>query len=235
MIRTSRKYGKFLEIDPFVGLQKACTLNCLGCSLGESTQRLSYLKKEYNWPEPEQLLEQVSQFNDPVDRILVAGRGEPFLYPRLDELLKLIRSKMDVGFQANAKVTIATNGTMLSTQKNINLINRFDERFLNFDFFNQADWSEIGRPLSRVYFEQLLSWCRKTKGFHIVVRVRDWDLKLASQDDWFEILSLLKPLSITLQPYFKIEGKNQISEDTLDAVVFKINKRLGLKPILLLP
>ncbi|MHC4286538.1 MAG: radical SAM protein, partial [Planctomycetota bacterium] len=101
---TSRRLGLSLGVDiiPF----KICTLDCIYCQLGKTTQKIAE-RAEYISPEAilAELRETLAQ-GLKADFITIGGSGEPTLNSRLGELIDGIKKITDI------PVALLTNGTL---------------------------------------------------------------------------------------------------------------------------
>jgi len=100
----SRRLGRSLGVDivPF----KACTLDCIYCQLGKTTEK-TVKRKEYVPIEPV-LTELKQRLAEGVkaDFLTISGSGEPTLNCRLGELIDGIKKITDI------PVAVLTNGTL---------------------------------------------------------------------------------------------------------------------------
>ena len=106
----SRRLGMSLGID--LVPHKVCTLNCVYCECGRTTN-LTLERKEYV-PVDEILIE-LTQFlkeNTAPDYITFSGAGEPTLNSGIGKIIRFIKSN----FQ-NIPVAVLTNGTLLSSEQ----------------------------------------------------------------------------------------------------------------------
>jgi len=91
----SRRFGRSLGIDLIP--PKTCSLNCIFCQLGRTTQR-TIVRKEFIPP-----VEVIAELKDwlktdgKADYITLSGSGEPTLNSRFGDVLKYLGSLMRVG------------------------------------------------------------------------------------------------------------------------------------------
>ena len=108
------KGSNYIEIKPLTG----CNLNCIFCSVDEGKSskktREFLVEKDYLISELRKLLEYKRTSCD----IYINPHGEPLLYPKIVELIYSLKTISYVN-----RVTIITNGLLLSNQLATELIN----------------------------------------------------------------------------------------------------------------
>jgi len=145
----SRRLGRSLGVDvvPF----KVCTLDCIYCQLGKTSQKTTE-RKEYVPPEPvlaelRQCLAQGLQ----ADFITISGSGEPTLNSRLGEIIDGIKKITDI------PVAILTNGTLLYRQDVRTDCAKADVVLPSLDAGDRQAFQEINRPHKHISIENLIS------------------------------------------------------------------------------
>ncbi|MEA2013164.1 MAG: NifB/NifX family molybdenum-iron cluster-binding protein [Verrucomicrobiota bacterium] len=106
----SRRLGMSLGVD--LVPHKVCTLNCVYCECGPTTN-LTNERKEY--VPVDEVLKELADFlkNNPApDYITFSGAGEPTLNSRIGEVLQFIKENSQ-----NIPIAVLTNGTLFSDKK----------------------------------------------------------------------------------------------------------------------
>lgn len=101
----SRRLGYSLGID--IVPYKTCSLDCIYCQLGRTTQLT--LERETFYP-PEEIVTEIKQIlaeGIPIDYLTFSGSGEPTLYHELGRLMKMIKTITQL------PLAVLTNGTLL--------------------------------------------------------------------------------------------------------------------------
>jgi len=145
----SRRLGRSLGVDivPF----KVCTLDCIYCQLGETTEK-TLERKDYV-PVKAVLAELKERLAQGVkaDFITIGGSGEPTLNSRLGELIDGIKKI------TNIPVAILTNGTLLHRQDVRADCAKADVVLPSLDAGDRQAFEEINRPHKDISIENLIS------------------------------------------------------------------------------
>ena len=143
--RLGRSYG--VDIVPF----KVCTLDCVYCQLGKTTDR-TIERKDYGSIEPilSELRETLAEGLE-ADFITIAGSGEPTLNSRLGELIEGIKIITDI------PVAIITNGTLLYKEDVRADCGKADVVMPSLDAGDEQTFQRINRPHNDISIENLIS------------------------------------------------------------------------------
>ena len=145
----SRRLGLSLGVD-IVPL-KICTLNCVYCQLGRTTQK-SVERKDFVSIDAilAELKERLAQ-NLEADYITISGSGEPTLNCRLGELIDGIRAMTDI------PIAIITNGTLLYRQDVCADCAKADVVLPSLDAGDEQGFQKVNRPHKDISIEKLIS------------------------------------------------------------------------------
>ena len=143
--RLGRSYG--VDIVPF----KVCTLDCVYCQLGKTTDR-TIKRKDYGPIEPilAELRETLAEGLE-ADFITIAGSGEPTLNLRLGELIDGIKKITDI------PVAILTNGTLLYKEDVRADCANADVLMPSLDAGDEQTFQRINQPHRDISIENLIS------------------------------------------------------------------------------
>jgi len=145
----SRRLGLSLGVDivPF----KVCTLDCVYCQLGGTTEK-TLERKDYV-PVEAVLAELKERLNEGLqaDFITISGSGEPTLNSRLGELIDGIKKITDI------PVAVLTNGTLLYKQDVRADCARADVVLPSLDAGDEQAYQRVNRPHSALSIEKLIS------------------------------------------------------------------------------
>jgi len=145
----SRRLGLSLGVD-IVPL-KICTLNCVYCQLGRTTQksleRGDFVDIDAVLAELKERLAQGLQ----ADFITISGSGEPTLNARLGELIDGIRAITDI------PIAIITNGTLLYRQDVRADCAKADVVLPSLDAGDDQCFQRVNRPHKDISIEKLIS------------------------------------------------------------------------------
>lgn len=144
----SRRLGLSLGVDivPF----KVCTLDCIYCQLGlttnKTTQRKEYVPVEAVLVELREILARGLK----ADFITIGGSGEPTLNSRLGDLIDGIKKNTDI------PVAILTNGTLLYREDVRRDCAKADVVLPSLDAGDERTFRKINRPCKDISIERLV-------------------------------------------------------------------------------
>jgi wyosine [tRNA(Phe)-imidazoG37] synthetase (radical SAM superfamily) len=143
--RLGLSYG--VDIVPF----KVCTLDCIYCQLGQTTEK-TIERKDYVPPEGllAELRETLAEDLE-ADFITISGSGEPTLNSRLGELIDGIKKI------TNIPVAILTNGTLLYRQDVRADCAKADVVLPSLDAGDKQTFEEVNRPHKDISIKNLIS------------------------------------------------------------------------------
>jgi wyosine [tRNA(Phe)-imidazoG37] synthetase (radical SAM superfamily) len=154
----SRRLGLSLGID-IVPL-KSCTLDCVYCQLGKTTDK-TIERKDYV-PIKAVLAELKDKLNEGLkaDFITISGSGEPTLHLRLGELIEGIKKITDI------PVAVMTNGTLLYRQDVRTDCAKADVVVPSLDAGDANTFRKVNRPHKDISIEKLVDGlCKFRKEF----------------------------------------------------------------------
>ena len=134
----SRRLGFSLGVDPVV--PKTCTLDCVYCELGPTTDR-TVARKPY--VPVDGILEELGARlaeNPELDFITLSGSGEPTLNSDIGRLIDGIKAMTDV------PLAVLTNGTLLTNPDVRAALARADVVAPSIDAVSRAAFDRVNRP-----------------------------------------------------------------------------------------
>jgi len=145
----SRRLGLSLGVD--IVPVKVCTLDCIYCQVGRTTEktieRKDYIPIEEVLAELQERLDQGLK----ADYITISGSGEPTLNSRLGELIDAIKKLTDI------PVAILTNGTLLYRQDVRANCAKADIVLPSLDAGDEQAFQRVNRPHKDISIEKLIS------------------------------------------------------------------------------
>jgi wyosine [tRNA(Phe)-imidazoG37] synthetase (radical SAM superfamily) len=134
----SRRLGFSLGVDPVV--PKTCTLDCVYCELGSTTNR-TVCRRPYVGVEEilEDLGERLSH-DLRIDFVTLSGSGEPTLNSDIGGIIDGIKALTDI------PVAVLTNGTLLADREVRVALGRADVVVPSLDAVSQATFERVNRP-----------------------------------------------------------------------------------------
>lgn len=147
----SRRLGYSLGIDLLP--PKICSLNCVYCEVGPTTE-LTCERKEYV-PTAE-ILQEIDQFlasgaaGRPIDVYTLTAMGEPTLHTGIGEIIAYLHAKTD------KKVAVLTNGTLFFDPKVRAELSAADIVIPSLDAARQESFERVNQPAAAVNLEQVI-------------------------------------------------------------------------------
>jgi wyosine [tRNA(Phe)-imidazoG37] synthetase (radical SAM superfamily) len=134
----SRRLGMSLGVD--VIPKKICSLDCVYCEVGETTQKVVARKEYVSCDRVVREIREAVQRNLHIDWITFSGSGEPTLNSSLGGILREVKSF------ARIPVAVITNGTLLTLEEVRRDLLEADAVLPSLDAASQEIFEQIDRP-----------------------------------------------------------------------------------------
>jgi wyosine [tRNA(Phe)-imidazoG37] synthetase (radical SAM superfamily) len=136
----SRRLGRSLGINLTPANQKICSFNCTYCQYGWSKQeRESTGRSTDSWPSPAAVARAVraaiaamAAHGEGVDRLTLAGHGEPTLHPQFGGVVEALREMRDA-VVPGVPIAVLSNASTLDRADVRDALARVDERYMKLD------------------------------------------------------------------------------------------------------
>jgi wyosine [tRNA(Phe)-imidazoG37] synthetase (radical SAM superfamily) len=136
----SRRLGRSLGINLTPAHLKLCSFNCSYCQYGWSDQsRRASTPALENWPAPAAVakavasaLKTLAAAHDRIDRLTLAGHGEPTMHPRFKEVVTALRKVRDE-LAPGVPLTVLSNASTLHRDDVRAALADIDERYMKLD------------------------------------------------------------------------------------------------------
>jgi len=203
----SRRLGRSLGVNLTPAHVKLCSFNCSYCQYGWSEMtRTSTQTGLANWPSSPVVAKAVAgalracaAHGDRIDRITLAGHGEPTMHPDFKQVVAALR-KIRNDLAPKVPLAILSNSSTLDRQDVRQALADLDERYMKLDAGDAATLRKInGTP---VPFDQILEGLCKLKD--VVIQgmfVKDRSGRLDNTGDlavinWVVALQRIKPRAV---------------------------------------
>lgn len=132
---SSRRLGRSLGINILPTGRKVCSFNCVYCQYGWTDLRADPLTLD--WPSPGEVANAVAAAlrglePDRIDRLTLAGHGEPTLHPAFPAIVDRLRAVRDRE-APRARLAVLTNGSGLTRPAVREALRRVDECSVKLD------------------------------------------------------------------------------------------------------
>ena len=136
----SRRLGASLGVNILPDARKVCNFNCPYCQYGWTpADPMGLAVPEESWPLPEVVgaaVEASLARYGAIDRITLAGNGEPTLHPDFSAIVELLRSVRDRRAR-HARLAILSNASTIADPDIAAALLRLDERYMKLDAGDQ--------------------------------------------------------------------------------------------------
>ena len=233
----SLRYGSTLGIN-LSGREKACSYNCVYCSLGPTVLTMNKMRKDYVFPTLDELRASFKEHIKqpvPTDAIVLSGNGEPTLYPEFEDAVKCVIELREAHLPGT-KIVVLSNGAHLDSKKVVSGMKLADERVIKIDAGNDKILQKVNEPLIRLNMAKFLNGLEKlgdrtTQSLFCTGEVENTQGDLI--EEWIEVMGLVKPKAVQLctitRPTPVMPGLRPADEDALYSIAFKLKKRTGLE------
>jgi wyosine [tRNA(Phe)-imidazoG37] synthetase (radical SAM superfamily) len=203
----SRRLGRSLGVNLTPAHVKMCSFNCSYCQYGWSEMTRSSTQTALaNWPSTAVVAKAVAGAlracaaqGDRIDRITLAGHGEPTMHPDFKQIVAALRKTRNE-LAPKVPIAILSNSSTLDRQDVRQALADLDERYMKLDAGDAATLRKInGTP---VPFGEILDGLSKMKD--IVIQgmfVKDRSGRLDNTGDlavinWVVALQRIKPRAV---------------------------------------
>ena len=135
----SRRLGRSLGVNLLPPGMKVCNMNCAYCQYGWTRLAARYRGQGTGWPTPEAVeaavearLTHAAVTGETIDRLTIAGHGEPTLHPDFEDIVERLAAVRD-RVAPSVRTAILSNSTTAGVQTVRNALARIDERYMKLD------------------------------------------------------------------------------------------------------
>jgi wyosine [tRNA(Phe)-imidazoG37] synthetase (radical SAM superfamily) len=205
----SRRLGRSLGINLTPVHLKLCSFNCSYCQYGwsEHSRRASEPAFEH-WPSAATVakavsgaLRSIAAQGDRVDRLTLAGHGEPTMHPKFKEVVAALRKVRDE-LAPGVPLAVLSNASTLERADVREALAELDERYMKLDAGDSATLRSVnGSPLS---IEQLVAGLKKVPDIVIqAMFVKDRTGRVDNTGDltvinWVGALDRIRPKAVQI-------------------------------------
>ena len=141
----SRRLGRSLGINVLPIEVKVCNMNCAYCQYGwRETGR-----RRPEWPSAVSIgeavaarLRRAARDNESLDRLTIAGHGEPTLHPEIEEIVDRLVDVRD-RLAPTLRLAILSNSTTAAYPEVRRALSRLDERYMKLDAGDPITYARI--------------------------------------------------------------------------------------------
>jgi wyosine [tRNA(Phe)-imidazoG37] synthetase (radical SAM superfamily) len=148
----SRRLGRSLGVNLQPPQRKLCNMDCAYCQYGWTRDAGMIRGRATGWPTPARVeaavgsrLRKAAAEGEMIDRITVAGHGEPTLHPQFEEIAERLCRLRDT-LAPGIRLVILSNSTTASRQDVRRGLALFDERHMKLDAGDPITYVRINGP-----------------------------------------------------------------------------------------
>ena len=236
----SRRLGESLGINLLPLHSKFCSFNCIYCECGWTPPRQADLAELPSRAEVaaflEQHLKEMASNHHAPDAITYAGNGEPTLHPEFPGIVDDTIALRDK-YVPTAKVTVLSNGSMISTPKVFAALCRLDNNIQKLDAGSAKQLLLINDPVVDFDPAKYISDLKKFNGNVIIQSLfLRGNYKGAVVDNttdeevalWLSHLEAIGPRSVMVYPVERATPAHdlvKIGREEMETIAAKVRKR----------
>jgi wyosine [tRNA(Phe)-imidazoG37] synthetase (radical SAM superfamily) len=116
----------------------------------------------------------------------------------------------------------------------IEALNLFDERIVRLDVGSERVFKQITQPIARVSLDRVVSGARSLRDTWLTAIFFEGaiaNLPTTELEEWFELIGMIRPKGIVLRAPRSTSGHiHPVSEDQLDSLAARIERRIQIRP-----
>ncbi len=148
----SRRLGRSLGVNLLPPGMKVCNMNCAYCQYGWTRGALRGKARGNGWPSPSRVeaavaarLRKAAAEDEWLDRLTVAGHGEPTLHPEFEDIAERLRSLRDQ-LAPGVRLAVLSNSTTAAWPDVRRGLATFDDRYMKLDAGDPITYARINGP-----------------------------------------------------------------------------------------
>lgn len=236
----SRRLGASLGVNILPDARKVCNFNCPYCQYGWTpADPNGTAVPQESWPLAESVgaaVDAALTRNGAVDRITLAGNGEPTLHPDFPAIVELLRKVRDRRAR-HARLAILSNASTIGDPDIAAALLRIDERYMKLDAGDQATLRAMNGTL--VPFDRIVEGLARLNGVILQsMFTRDPNGKIDNTtpralDSWLKAIGRVNPRAVhvyTIDRSPAWKALERVPRADLDAIAQRV-RTLGIEAL----
>lgn len=231
---TSRRFGRSLGINLLSGYNKLCSFDCVYCQYGETQfAPASYPTLEDIRYQTDQAFAHYHAVDQRPEWIMIAGNGEPTLYPELGEAITQIIRSRDLHLPG-VRIGILSNSATCHRPEVRDALSLLDGRFMKLDAGQPGLVHKINRPVAQDSWRHMISGLYRLR--QIVLQSMFVTGAVDNSTDeavfhWISAVGYLRPESVqiyTLDRPPAVEGIRPVAWPRLRQIADIVREKTGV-------
>jgi len=151
----SRRLGRSLGIEMVP--KKVCTMNCIYCEVGKTTNLTLERKEYFSWDLIERSILQAKEIEDTFDVLTFTGSGEPSLNIHFEKALRLAKKII------KKPIAVLTNATLLDIPSIRSALAEVDIVLPSLDAGNPETFKKINHPHPKIELKTIIENLKKLR------------------------------------------------------------------------
>ncbi|PMP68940.1 MAG: radical SAM protein [Thermodesulfobacterium geofontis] len=151
----SRRLGRSLGIEMVP--KKVCTMNCIYCEIGKTTNLTLERKEYYSWDLIESSIFEAKEKEDTFDVFTFTGNGEPTLNIHFERAIKLAKKVI------KKPIAVLTNATLLDIPSVRETLAEVDIVLPSLDAGNHQTFKKINQPHPKIELKNIIENLKKLR------------------------------------------------------------------------
>lgn len=232
----SRRFGSSLGINLLPTDQKVCNMNCVYCQYGDSSLSCPPIFPSLQDIEAEAgaYFEQAGDHFEVLDWIILAGNGEPTLYPHFRAAVDILISLRDRHLP-EVPIGILSNSSTCHRPEVRQALAKLDGRFMKLDAGAASSFYRINRPAQSARWGDVVSGLYCMKKVVLQSLFFTGDLQNVDEDtvsDWLQAVNYIEPEAVqiyTVDRPPQEEGILPVSRRMLEWISKRLNEKTGIR------
>lgn len=232
----SRRFGTSLGINLLPKDQKICNFNCVYCQYGRSrlTESAVFPTIQEIEAEVASFLNNAKNHNRAIDWIMIAGNGEPTLYPYFSTVVDSLIVLRNRVFP-DLPIGILSNSSTCYQPEIQEALSKLDGRFMKLDAGQKSAFLEINSPSGAARWEEIITGLYRLRNLVLQSLFFTGEKQNISDDlvdDWIIAVSYIRPSSVqiyTIDRPPREENLLPVSRKILDSISSRLFEKTGIQ------
>ncbi len=196
----SRRFGKSLGINLLPDNFKVCSFDCVYCQYTDGAGKPKFRDFAEIYTQLLSDFEEIRNRKTGIDWIMLAGNGEPTLYPGFSEVVEGLLTLRQLYFP-KASIGVLSNSSTCHRKEIREALSKLDGRFMKLDAGNLDLFHALNRPASAHSWGDVIDGLCKLPGTTLqsmFVKGLVDNTGEKAVEDWIETVRRIRPLEVQI-------------------------------------